>query len=182
MADATCGAKTRAGGKCRKAPISGKKRCRLHGGLSTGAKRQNTAANAVKHGFYSDALRPDERVLWARVQIGSVDDEIRLMKIKLHRLVKLSGNAEVAALVDAAIEVTRKQGDEFDHELKQTVPYDKIELKAKAARYGDLIIQALDEIRKLELARLQMALGQKELDKDDPAANAVDGFEIVEYE
>jgi len=50
----------------------------LHGGLSTGAPKGS--ANAIKHGFYSDALQPDERKLWDRVEIGSVDDEIKLMK------------------------------------------------------------------------------------------------------
>ena len=29
-----CGAKTRSGGECQKPPLSGKRRCRLHGGLS----------------------------------------------------------------------------------------------------------------------------------------------------
>ena len=33
-----CGAKTRAGTPCKKPPVSGKLRCRLHGGLSTGPK------------------------------------------------------------------------------------------------------------------------------------------------
>ncbi len=30
----TCGAQTRAGNPCKKPPIQGRKRCRLHGGLS----------------------------------------------------------------------------------------------------------------------------------------------------
>ena len=33
-----CGARTRSGEPCREMPVSGKTRCRLHGGLSTGAK------------------------------------------------------------------------------------------------------------------------------------------------
>lgn len=33
-----CGAKTRSGGSCRKPPLAGKTRCRLHGGLSTGPR------------------------------------------------------------------------------------------------------------------------------------------------
>jgi hypothetical protein len=33
-----CGAKTRKGTPCQRLPIDGKKRCRNHGGLSTGAK------------------------------------------------------------------------------------------------------------------------------------------------
>ena len=31
-----CGAKTRSGAPCAKFPVEGKRRCRLHGGLSTG--------------------------------------------------------------------------------------------------------------------------------------------------
>lgn len=33
-----CGARTRAGGSCRARVVPGKRRCRMHGGLSTGAK------------------------------------------------------------------------------------------------------------------------------------------------
>ncbi|WP_371813400.1 HGGxSTG domain-containing protein [Ruegeria sp. HKCCA4008] len=33
-----CGAKTRAGGQCQARVVPGKRRCRLHGGLSTGPK------------------------------------------------------------------------------------------------------------------------------------------------
>lgn len=35
-----CGAKTRAGGFCKAKAVDGKKRCRMHGGLSTGPKTQ----------------------------------------------------------------------------------------------------------------------------------------------
>ncbi len=34
-----CGARTRAGTECRRLPISGRTRCRLHGGLSPGAPK-----------------------------------------------------------------------------------------------------------------------------------------------
>lgn len=51
-----CGARTRAGGACRKFPISGKRRCRLHGGLSTGPKtlegKKRIAQAQLKHGRY----------------------------------------------------------------------------------------------------------------------------------
>lgn len=33
-----CGARTRAGGKCQCKPVPGGRRCRLHGGLSTGPR------------------------------------------------------------------------------------------------------------------------------------------------
>ena len=51
-----CGAKTRSGGRCKKHPIAGKRRCRNHGGLSTGPRtkegRARIAAANTKHGRY----------------------------------------------------------------------------------------------------------------------------------
>jgi hypothetical protein len=50
----TCGAKTRFGGLCAKFPIAGKRRCRLHGGMSTGPKtdegKQRIANAQLKQG------------------------------------------------------------------------------------------------------------------------------------
>ncbi len=42
-----CGAKTRAGGKCQARIVPGKRRCRLHGGLSTGPKRRGRSAHGT---------------------------------------------------------------------------------------------------------------------------------------
>lgn len=153
-----CGAKTRAGGKC-KAPAMGNGRCRVHGGKSTGPKEnaarpQNT--NAVKHGFYSDALLPEERDLYERVEIGSLDDEIRLARVKLHRFVRLSGSTELQELIDGALEVARKTGMAYDEATKSMQPFDKQEIKAAAPNYADLVIRQLDLIRKLELARADL--------------------------
>jgi hypothetical protein len=51
-----CGAKTRSGKPCEKFPLASKRRCRLHGGLSTGPKtaegRKRIAAANTKHGRY----------------------------------------------------------------------------------------------------------------------------------
>lgn len=47
-----CGAKTRSGTPCRSPAVSGKRRCRMHGGAhGSGAPVGNR--NAVKHGFYT---------------------------------------------------------------------------------------------------------------------------------
>jgi len=47
-----CGAKTRAGTPCMSPAVTGKKRCRMHGGASgSGAPRGNE--NALKHGRYT---------------------------------------------------------------------------------------------------------------------------------
>jgi glucans biosynthesis protein len=61
-----CGAKTRNGGSCRAPAVTGKKRCRMHGGAKgSGAPRGNR--NALKHGvFTKDAI---ERRAFLRKQI-----------------------------------------------------------------------------------------------------------------
>lgn len=149
MAD-TCGAKTRGGGLCKKSPLIGKKRCKLHGGASTGSP--SSATNAITHGFYSNALADDdERILYSIATIGSIDDEIRLAKVKLYRYVKASNSVDMQAMVDGALEVIQKQGTDM-----RDIPYDKRELKAAAPNYADLIIRTLDLIRKLELAASQL--------------------------
>lgn len=166
-----CGAKTRAGGGCRKpAMLNG--RCRLHGGLSTGPKVPNSASNAIKHGFYSDALQPEERQLWDRVEIGTLDDEIRLMKVKLHRLVRLSGSSDVADIIDAAFAVAVK------HDTHPKLgEFDKREIKVKAATYADLICQCIDQIRKLELGRKELNKDPEDPDDEGPVQRII--LEVV---
>src|SRR6516165_5232730 len=47
-----CGARTRSGKPCMSPAVSGKRRCRMHGGaLGSGAPRGNK--NALKHGRYT---------------------------------------------------------------------------------------------------------------------------------
>ncbi len=47
-----CGAKTRSGKPCMSPAVSGKRRCRMHGGAAgSGAPRGNR--NALKRGFYT---------------------------------------------------------------------------------------------------------------------------------
>lgn len=150
----TCGARTRSGEPCKRAPMTGKTRCKLHGGASTGAPKGNS--NAVKHGFYSDALLPEEKALYERAEVGSLDDEIRLARVKLHRYVRLAGSVDLMDMVDGALQVTRKIGEEYDRATQSMQPYDKQELKAAAPDYADLIIRQIDLIRKLELARLDI--------------------------
>ena len=70
----TCGAKTRSGQPCFKFPIRGKKRCRLHGGLSTGPRtpegRARIAAANFKHGRYVGwrAYRAKEKYYFGEIK------------------------------------------------------------------------------------------------------------------
>src|SRR5437899_2097250 len=58
-----CGAKTRAGSPCRRPPVRGRKRCRLHGGLSPGAPRGSRNGNYTNGEWTREAL---EERRWVR--------------------------------------------------------------------------------------------------------------------
>jgi hypothetical protein len=81
----TCGARNRQGEPCQRPPLKGKTRCKLHGGATPKGLK-----NAVKHGIYRKTLSDEEQDMWAEIQIGSVDDEIRMMKVMLNRAIELN--------------------------------------------------------------------------------------------
>lgn len=95
-----CGAKTRAGKPCQNAAMANG-RCRMHGGKSTGAPKNNQ--NSVKAGaLYSDYYTDEEKLLAEELELESIDAELRLCKIRLNRALKLE--AEQAA---EAVELER---------------------------------------------------------------------------
>jgi glucans biosynthesis protein len=61
--ESRCGAKTRAGSPCRRPPVQGRKRCRLHGGLSPGAPRGNRNGNYTNGEWTAEAV---EERRWLR--------------------------------------------------------------------------------------------------------------------
>lgn len=67
-----CGALTRARTMCRRPPIKSKKRCRLHGGLSTGPKtaegKARIAAAHWKHGRRSKNFVEMRKKIWAELR------------------------------------------------------------------------------------------------------------------
>lgn len=57
-----CGAKTRKGALCRAPAVSGKVRCRMHGGAAgAGAPKGNK--NALKHGLYTNEANEMRRLI-----------------------------------------------------------------------------------------------------------------------
>jgi glucans biosynthesis protein len=58
-----CGAKTRAGTACQSPPVAGRKRCRLHGGLSPGAPRGSRNGNYRRGDWTKEAI---EERRWLR--------------------------------------------------------------------------------------------------------------------
>ena len=76
-----CGAKTRSGVPCAKFPMEGKRRCRLHGGLSTGPKtaagREAISAANTKHGRYKNWREKQAKEQYYRGEINRVMQEAR---------------------------------------------------------------------------------------------------------
>ena len=63
-----CGAKTRASTRCQSPPVQGRKRCRLHGGLSPGAPRDSRNGNYTNGEWTRTAL---EERRWVRDLVRS---------------------------------------------------------------------------------------------------------------
>jgi hypothetical protein len=63
-----CGAKTRAGGSCRCPAMRGRKRCRLHGGLSPGAPGGARNGNFTDGSWTAEAI---EERKWLRSLVRS---------------------------------------------------------------------------------------------------------------
>lgn len=86
---ALCGAKTRSGEPCKRHPVPGSKRCKLHGGKSTGAPGNK---NAAKPGsIYSKYLTDEEQADFHAAEIDQIDDELRLTKVLLGRVLLAAG-------------------------------------------------------------------------------------------
>ena len=67
-----CGARTRRGTACQKLPMKGKKRCKFHGGSSTGPKtaegKARIAAAHWKHGKRSKRFVEQRKKIWAELR------------------------------------------------------------------------------------------------------------------
>jgi hypothetical protein len=93
---ALCGASKRGNGEpCKRHAVPGSSRCKLHGGKSTGAKepaRHPGNKHATKHGIYSKFLTDDEKADFDAAEIDQIDDELRLTKILLGRVLLAKGD------------------------------------------------------------------------------------------
>lgn len=74
-----CGAKTRSGKPCRRPPVEGRTRCRLHGGASLAG----AAHPAYKHGRRSKYLKDLPKDMRAGYQAALADDELTSLRDEL---------------------------------------------------------------------------------------------------
>lgn len=191
MADNICGAKTRSGKPCNNKPIAGKKRCRLHGGLSTGAPRGNN--NSVKHGIYS-RIFDDSQIDDAIAMQGTVSRELAIARIQLANCLayrKAQGDTPVLdeikdeTLADEEDEDVVKKarakdaarcGEYYDPDeddyggqesepLKRTRVYRTRDWANEEARLINLIAKLEMQLVKQELSVVELAQKKREAEK-----------------
>lgn len=137
-----CGAKTRASGRCRQ-PAMPNGRCHFHGGKSTGPKNQTGNQNATQHGIYARHMTEAERADFASLEMGTVDNELRLTRIQLSRALAAQAAARGKPELDEI--VTRDA-------LSITVP--RSEKTSRVRDYVAIIDKLTARIESLEKTRL----------------------------
>lgn len=138
---ATCGAKTRSGEPCKKSPLNGKERCKLHGGATPKGTQ-----NAKTHGIYAQTLSQVERDQWDDLQLGSVDDELRLCRLRLVRALNAENENGAKPELD---EITVKPG--IDGKASG-------EKKYKRRDYVGMVDRLMGRIESLEKARAALII------------------------
>lgn len=146
---ATCGAKTRSGQTCRNRAMQNG-RCRMHGGKSTGAPTGNRNA-ATPGSIYSRYFTEEEKDLAAQIELGKVDEELRLTRIRLMRA--LAREAEYGNTL------------ELDTEKREPVIIDgvvvagaeQVTTASKVRDYTGLIDKLTARIESLERTRAELA-------------------------
>jgi hypothetical protein len=156
MAD-LCGAKTRSGSPCRRAPLKGKTRCKLHGGATP-----STNQNARKHGIYSAVLLPEEEELFDEIAVGDLDQEIKVARLQLRRAMlaqtQAGGKPELDEFTAHKGKGSRGKSREEHHRVRN---------------YLDPIQRLLGRVGDLELKRAQLLAVGRGGNTDTPPPAAV---------
>lgn len=144
---AHCGAKTRSGQPCRNRAMANG-RCRMHGGKSTGAPKANQ--NARTHGIYSDALADDEKGLWEQVEVGNLDNAIKIAHLQLRRAMIAQRAAEAGDGLDLDAEINNAGSGE------EGKGCDNTSTQRRRRPYEDIINRLLGRIGDLEAKRAEI--------------------------
>lgn len=166
---AHCGAKTRSGEPCKRHAMAGSTRCKLHGGAAAKANKGNS--NARKHGIYSDTLTADEQGLWDEINVGSLDDDIRIAKLQLRRALIAQAKAEAGDGLDLDLEsvnTSMPAVSEDDEDGSGEQPRQTTTVQRRRRGYEDIINRLLGRIGDLEAKRAEMMKKQEGLPDDLP--------------
>lgn len=147
------------GAQCAAKAVPGKEVCRVHGGASDGAPKENQ--NAKKHGIYGQHYTDEERDALPDVEsrIGTLTDEITLCRVRINRALAAENSAfkldpnglEIVRFVDRA-ETEFSAGPEHVHE--------RID-------YGAHVERLLRRLESLEKTRAELI----KLDRENPTGD-----------
>ena len=160
-----CGAKTRSGTACKRPPLPNG-RCKLHGGASTGPKDLSNNTNALKHGIYSEHFTDDEHAWVAALKLGTIDEELGLMKLRLKRA--LAAEALAKGLPEVESIIVRDGANKY---------VAACETSSKVKDYTAIIDRITGRIESLEKTRIALLEAQNGNSTTLPP----DGLEVHEY-
>lgn len=167
-----CGAKTRKGVPCKDIAMKNG-RCKRHGGKATGAKNPNVMPGAkavTTFGIYSRFLSEEDQALYLEAEIGSVDAELRLVKLRLARTVRARKEWEDSLKPDPTADQPVASADGEDHLTLVEVVDDQGIDKEGCVHDLQKRIKRLPDFDKIEqacLARIEsLEKTRKELLKD----------------
>lgn len=151
--DTRCGAiNKRTGLPCKSYPKGDAKRCRMHGGTTT-TKGNKTAI--APGGIYSKYLSPEERGEYDKMETGTVDGEIKLMRTRLQRYMR----EEAKNKIELDTKIERVGGGPMSVDLERH--YKHRDWKALVAQ-TTARIESLEKTR-AELAKLNAGSGDADL-------------------
>jgi len=177
---AACGATTRTGAHCRKAPLTGNTRCAWHAGARSGNTMRgdgntrkddgsigrNPGRNPGRKpgrkqvcnpdriaGIYSDLIHAEDRPLLdaIRQQCGAIDDELTIARMQLRRALKAQAQADACPDGMEVYETVEREAAE-----KVTA---RNEVKKKLRDHPQIIDRLLARIESLERTRLALRDG-----------------------
>jgi hypothetical protein len=173
-----CGAKNRQGEPCAKPPLKGKTRCKLHGGKTPKSQNAGSSNGNHKHSLYANALTEAEAAAWDEVQLGNVDQEIRMCKIWLARAMELD-----SAIGKDPHNLTNKAGLQLT-EVRQSTNGDNKSTDI-ISRRPDTIVRInvlLGRIAQLEKTRSELLAAARESGEgiDDKARDLVETMKAMQ--
>ena len=137
-----CGAKTRSGEPCTQGRVPGRTRCKFHGGMTP-----KGIQNAKTHGLYCKELSPTEKDQYDDVTVGSIDEEIRVFKLKFARALRAQKRWDEEHKLETVEEVDEVNVSDSGRGSTATARHKKQirrkeDFSIEIRKYGKLIIEA----------------------------------------
>jgi hypothetical protein len=120
----------------------------MHGGNATKTHQGNQ--NARTHGIYSAHLTDEEREIWHTLELGAVDEELRLTRIRLMRALARENE------FGNTLELESEKVEPVEVEGKPLEGVEKITRNSKVRDYNSVIDRLTARIESLERTRAEL--------------------------